>query len=89
MRASASGTLQGLTMDAGNKIAAAILASAAIKTIPGVRLNAMELQDLYRHFLRVVDGTEAGLPQSPPVAEAWNRQDQQNGESIGIGIGTG
>jgi hypothetical protein len=72
-------------MHSDDKIAAAILAAAAIKTIPGVRLNSMELQDLYRHFLRVVG--EAGAAQPQLRQEPWNGRDRQNGESIGPGTG--
>jgi hypothetical protein len=73
-------------MHAGDKIAAAILASAAIRTIPGVRLNSMELQDLYRHFLQVVGAAGAEQPQ-PLRQEIWNGREQQHDEPIGIGIG--
>jgi hypothetical protein len=75
-------------MNSADKIAAAILASATIKTIPGVRLNSMELQDLYRHFLRVV--CDGGVQAHPQLTQTpWNGKDQPNGESIGIGIGPG
>lgn len=73
-------------MQAGDKIAAAILASAAIKTIPGMRLNSMELQDLYRHFLQIVG--DSGAKRSHPrlTQELSNGRDRQNEEPIGIGI---
>ena len=71
-------------MHSDDKVAAAILAAAAIKTIPGVRLNSMELQDLYRNFLRVVG--EAGAAQPQPGQETWNGHDQPADEPIGLGI---
>lgn len=72
-------------MHAGDKIAAAILASAAINTIPGTRLNSMELQDLYRHFLQIVGDT--GVKPSHPglTIQLSNGQNRQTEESIGIG----
>ena len=72
-------------MQAGDKIAAAILASAAITTIPGTRLNSMELQDLYRHFLQIVGDAGVKPPRSRLTAEVSNRQSRQTEEPIGIG----
>jgi hypothetical protein len=77
-------------MNSADKIAAAILSSATIKTIPGVRLNSMELEDLYRHFLTVVCEVGVTTAQSPLTQAPWNGKDhQQNGGSIGIGIASG
>jgi hypothetical protein len=76
-------------MNSADKIAAAILASATIKTMPGVRLNSMELQDLYRHFLRVVCEAGVEAAQQRLTQTPWNGKDQANSESIGIGIGPG
>jgi hypothetical protein len=77
-------------MNSADKIAAAILASATIKTIPGVRLNSTELVDLYRHFLGVVCEVGVESAQSPLTQAPRNGKDhQQNGESIGIGIASG
>jgi hypothetical protein len=72
-------------MHAGDKIAAAILASAAIKTIPGTRLNSMELQDLYRHFLQIVEDTSVKPSHTRLTAEISNGQSRQTEEPIGIG----
>ena len=72
-------------MQSGDKIAAAILASAAITTIPGTRLNSMELQDLYRHFLQIVGDAGVKPSRSHLTAEIQNGESRQTEEPIGIG----
>jgi hypothetical protein len=54
-----------------NKVAAAILASAAIKAVSHVSFNTAALEHFYRHFLRFVS-TPSGVRRRPRIVdEAW------------------
>jgi hypothetical protein len=58
-------------MIGAEKIAAAILAAAAIKDLPGVRFNTVSLEDLYRHFLRVATDPRGDAGQPRAVVEGY------------------
>jgi len=65
-------------MTDGDKIAAAILASAADRTLTATRFNTTTIQDLYAHFLRIVVDTDTQIPQQRMSERPWVRERHQS-----------
>jgi hypothetical protein len=65
-------------MTDGDKIAAAILASAADRTLTATRFNTTLLQDLYGHFLRIVAETGTRIPQQRMGDPIWLAERQRS-----------